>query len=410
MKNFSKFSGLKPNINKTKAIWIGSKRGSSDTLCDDTDLNWTTQPFTILGITYTANLQDMEEINFDRKLENIEKEILQWSKRQISPLGRITVVKSILLSKLTHLLSVLPKPSIQWLKKLEQLLFKFIWNKKPYNKISRKTLQLDFEHGGFRMTNLEIFIKSLKLTWLRRMLISESMWTKLFTIITGCNIIHMCQFGSEYVIQRMKVISNPFWKEIFAYFSEFLNICCNDTLLEPLWYNHRIKVQNKSVFYKSLYEKGFHSISDLLCSQGNFIAYESITNDFDVKLPFTMYEGLKHSILCTFPEVKHLDPSFITRPLKSEFIQILLKDKKGSRRIYDHFISKINHKPTCEKKWTMELSLQDQFSWENMFKNLKSLTKDVSLFWFQQRIVHRILGVNKYCTFIFQKLLIPRNA
>ena len=106
---------------------------------------------------------------------------------------------------------------------------------------------------------------------------------------------------------------------------------------------------HECVFYKSLYEKGFHSISDLLCSQGNFIAYETITNDFDVKLPFTMYEGLKHSILCTFPEVKHLDHSFITRPSKSEFIQILLKDKKGSRRIYDHFISKINHKPTCEK-------------------------------------------------------------
>jgi hypothetical protein len=76
------------------AIWIGSKCGSSDTLCDDTHLNWNTQPFTILGITYTANLHDMEEINFDNKLENIEKEILQWSKRQISPLGKITVVKS----------------------------------------------------------------------------------------------------------------------------------------------------------------------------------------------------------------------------------------------------------------------------------------------------------------------------
>jgi hypothetical protein len=79
---FSKFSGLKPNINKTKAIWIGSKIGSSESLCDSTDLNWTIQPFTILGITYTANLQDMEQINFDKRLEGIEREILQWSKRQ----------------------------------------------------------------------------------------------------------------------------------------------------------------------------------------------------------------------------------------------------------------------------------------------------------------------------------------
>ena len=128
----------------------------------------------------------------------------------------------------------------------------------------------------------------------------------------------MCQFGSEYVIQKMKVISNPFWIETLSYFSEFLNICSNSVLLEPLWYNHRIKVQNKCIIYKSLYKNGFHTISDLLCSQGRFIISEStcITNDFGVKLPFTVYEGLRRSILCIFPEVKHLDPSFDRRPIK----------------------------------------------------------------------------------------------
>ena len=83
-----------------------------------------------MGITYTANLKDIEQLNFEKKLEGIKREITQWSKRQISPVGKITIVKSILLSKLTHLFSVLPKPSAQWVKKLEQLLFKFIRNKK----------------------------------------------------------------------------------------------------------------------------------------------------------------------------------------------------------------------------------------------------------------------------------------
>ena len=117
---FSKYSGLKPNINKTKAVWIGSKSYSTDTLCDSADLNWTTEPFTILGITYTPNLKDIEQLNFEKKLEGIKREITQWSKRQISPVGKITIVKSILFSKLTHLFSVLPKPSAQWVKKLEQ--------------------------------------------------------------------------------------------------------------------------------------------------------------------------------------------------------------------------------------------------------------------------------------------------
>jgi hypothetical protein len=84
----------------------------------DTGLKWTTDPFTVLGITYTADLKDMEELNFDDKLTLNQKEI----NRNISPLGKIAVVKSMFLSKLTHLFISLPKPSAQWIKKLEKAL------------------------------------------------------------------------------------------------------------------------------------------------------------------------------------------------------------------------------------------------------------------------------------------------
>ena len=40
---------------------------------------WATEPFSILGITYTANLKDKEQLNFDKKLEGIKIEITQWS-------------------------------------------------------------------------------------------------------------------------------------------------------------------------------------------------------------------------------------------------------------------------------------------------------------------------------------------
>ena len=83
---------------------------------------WATEPFSILGITYTSNLKDIEQLNFDKKLEGIKREITRWSKRHISPVGTIKFVKCILLSKRTHLFSVLPKPSAQWVKNWEQLL------------------------------------------------------------------------------------------------------------------------------------------------------------------------------------------------------------------------------------------------------------------------------------------------
>ena len=103
------------------------------------------------------------------------------------------------------------------------------------------------------------------------------------------------------------------------------------------------------VFYISLYNNGFHTVSELINSQGIFFTHENITNDFLVKLPFTVFEEHKHYNLCAFPEVKYLDPHSIKRPLRPKLTEILLKDKKESRRIYDGFMSQIQQKQLCQK-------------------------------------------------------------
>ena len=56
---FSKFSGLKPKYDKTKCIWIGSKKGSTTRLCKNINLEWTDEPFSLLGITFSTNLKDI---------------------------------------------------------------------------------------------------------------------------------------------------------------------------------------------------------------------------------------------------------------------------------------------------------------------------------------------------------------
>ena len=72
---FSKFSGLKPNIGKTKAIWIGSMSESEDTICNDYNIQWSNEEFTVLGIKFNSRLSQMIEANFDNKLSQIVKEI-----------------------------------------------------------------------------------------------------------------------------------------------------------------------------------------------------------------------------------------------------------------------------------------------------------------------------------------------
>ena len=60
-----------------------------------------------------------------------------WSKRNLSALGRITVVKSLMIPKLTHLFILIPNPQKELLREIDTLLFNYIWNSKV-DRIARK--------------------------------------------------------------------------------------------------------------------------------------------------------------------------------------------------------------------------------------------------------------------------------
>ena len=166
LEQFAKYFGLTPNFDKTKAIWIGSKIHSKERLCKDKKLSWTDESFDILGITFNTNLDEIEKLNFDKKLRHVEKLIKEWEKRNITVLGKITVVKTLLIPILTHLFKAIPNPSLVFLKKLEGILYRYIWN--GNDKIARNLMVQDFSDGGCSMVHLESFVKSLKITWIRR--------------------------------------------------------------------------------------------------------------------------------------------------------------------------------------------------------------------------------------------------
>ena len=48
-------------------------------------------------------------------------------------------------------------------------MFKFIWNSKP-DKIKRKELLQNYHNGGLRMLDIDLFINSLKSSWIKRLL------------------------------------------------------------------------------------------------------------------------------------------------------------------------------------------------------------------------------------------------
>ena len=63
LNTFYLISGLKLNIDKTKAIWIGSMNKSNRMLCKKYKLDWSQEPFKILGVTFTPEVFDIWDKN-----------------------------------------------------------------------------------------------------------------------------------------------------------------------------------------------------------------------------------------------------------------------------------------------------------------------------------------------------------
>ena len=89
-------------------------------------------------IGFTNDLKNCSDINYREKFADAKHLFGVWIKRQITPIGRIAVLKSLILSKLIHLFLLLPNPPDYFLDTLQSWCYKFVWNKKP-DKINRKT-------------------------------------------------------------------------------------------------------------------------------------------------------------------------------------------------------------------------------------------------------------------------------
>ena len=85
LEEFRLLSGLKINMEKTKAVWIGSMINSNLRLCSKYNLDWLISgSFNVLGINMNADLSDIWEINLTKKLIEIRSLLARWGRQRLS--------------------------------------------------------------------------------------------------------------------------------------------------------------------------------------------------------------------------------------------------------------------------------------------------------------------------------------
>ena len=154
MEKFIEWSGLKINLGKTYLTIFGS-HFKKPGFVDELSIKWCVE-FRLLGIHFDSTLSKMH-VNYNNKaIDSIRKEINSWKFRFFTIFGKITVIKTMCLPKLNHVVVVVPNPSVALLKLLESELKFFITDGNP-NVVNETTRRMAVKHGGFGVPNFNSF-------------------------------------------------------------------------------------------------------------------------------------------------------------------------------------------------------------------------------------------------------------
>ena len=349
----------------------------------------------ILGITFNRSNEDLTTINIVSKLPTIEKEVLQWNRRHLSLIGKITVVKALLLSKLVHIFMALPNPSKNVIEQIEKVFFKFIWNNKN-DRVKRKKMVQRQELDGLNMMYLHGFIKSMKISWMERLYKSDHSWV-LVAQQNIPSIDDLRTYGSSKLRSLRNDICNPFWKDVIEAWTEFFELYkpnSHQIITEKLWFSDVSKFKNSII--KRWDTRGIRYVADLISNiTGAIYSKNEIQTIYNVKMTFLCYASLIRSL----PEIIKTTSykSKITYPLIPYRISLMHGCAKISRLAYKEFqlSQKSGYRRAqtrLENKWIRDIG---HFRLGSM-KCLGDVTKNTYLQAFHFRLISRIIPTRDF--------------
>ena len=244
-------SGLKVNFKKTKVLWVSSAKERGPIQCDKpASISWVKGKVFALGVWFAADRNVMLRSNYDERITKIKNVIELWQFRRLTLIGKITLIKSLLVSQLVYILTPLPT-STEALQKVNKLLFDFLWNGKG-DKIKRTVIIKDYDEVGLKMIDINTFNQSLKVSWIKKYLdqTNGGIWKFVFDDSLkkhGGEAIFSYNLHKDEIL--MLGISNPFFCEVLEtwaelHFSDVVTINNANIGDQIIWYNSLIRIND----------------------------------------------------------------------------------------------------------------------------------------------------------------------
>ena len=294
---FERCSGLKINESKSELLWLGSWRHRKDKILN---LQTSEEPVYALGAHFACERDTVLQRNFWDKLISLKKLLNIWSQRDISVYGKINLVKSLALSKLVFICSVMETPKL-FVDEVNKIVLDFVWGHKP-PKIKYTTLIKTRQEGGLEMKDFALFNKALKLNWVKRLCSnSDAPWQyipKSLLANVGGPELFKCNYDIGHL--NLSKCLPAFYHEIITFWQDVIASnpkSKNDVLEQIVWNNKFIKSDKKSMYLQHWRYAGILKINDLFDTQQNcFPSFDSFRKKFNVRCNFLQYFALVNTI------------------------------------------------------------------------------------------------------------------
>ena len=162
-------------------------------------------------------------------------------------------------------------------------------------------------------------------------------------------------------------------------------------LKQCLWLNSYIRLQNKPVFYKTMFEKGIVNLQDIMKNNCVFLTYRELCVKFDCVFNIMEYNSLLSAIPWKIILSAETDAS---KPIDTVSYENLIHDNKSCRKSYNFIINKTYAGlPTSQGSWPAEFTDVnfDPALWNKIYKHIYFSSSNNILKNFQLKLIHRCL-------------------
>ena len=139
--------------------------------------------FTAFGINLANSLSIPEtmEVNYEARITKAKSWVNIWNRRDLTLMGKVTIIKSLIYSQFSYLGIPLIKPSNSLIKSIDTLTFNFLWGCK-HDKVKREVIKGTISEGGLGLLDFSEFLISLKLTLIKKLIDQKftHKWKKVF--------------------------------------------------------------------------------------------------------------------------------------------------------------------------------------------------------------------------------------